>query len=108
MIKIYDYKKRYRDVAEQCKKSVSEITEERKMAIIKGVGYGNRDVGYPVLYFSVFLNENVGSLQIVGKEDAWNLVRDYGVYDVKDMEGKPIWVYQCGNLIMWIESCLIR
>lgn len=72
---------------------------EKQLAIIKDVGYGCRDVGYPVLFFSSMLSECGGALQVLSGEEAEKLIREYGCYDIKDMEGKPIWVTVAGGII---------
>ena len=68
------------------------MKDNEQLAIIEGVGFGNRDVGSPVLFFSTMLSEGTGALQILGGKEALDLIKAYGVYDVKDMDGKPIWV----------------
>ena len=65
---------------------------EKQLAIIEGVGYGNRDVGRPVLWFSTMISKGSGALQVLENHEAGKLIKAYGVYDVKDLEGKPIWV----------------
>ena len=64
----------------------------KQLAIIEGIGFGNRDVGYPVLFFSTMTSEGCGALQVLEGKEAMDLIRAYGVYDIKGMEGKPIWV----------------
>ena len=70
------------------------MTEQ--LAIIKGVGFGNRDVGRPVLFFETYLSEGIGALQILSDDEAMNFIKAYGVYDVKDLEGKPVWIEREG------------
>ena len=66
--------------------------DNEQLAIMKGVGFGNRDVGYPVLFFSTMISEGCGALQVMEGKKAMDFIKAYGVYDVKDMEGKPVWV----------------
>lgn len=73
-----------------------------ELAIIKDVGYGNRDVGSPVLWFTVtFLNG--GSLQILQGEDAYNLIKESGVYDVKSLEGKACVISTDGYRVEFVR-----
>ena len=95
-------------IAEQYNISIKELEENKQIAIMKDVGFGNRDVGQPVLWFTVMLNESVGSLQVVFKPNYHDFIKDYGVNDVKELEGKPIWVIQTGNVIVWIRPCVIK
>jgi hypothetical protein len=95
-------------IAEDLNMSIDELEKNKQMAIMKDVGFGNRDVGRPVLWFTVMLNECVGSLQIIFEPDYHDFIKDYGVYDVKDLEGKPIWVSRSGTSIRWLEPCKIR
>ena len=67
-----------------------ELREE--LAIIEGVGFGNRDVGHPVLFFCAMISEGCGALQVLEGQRALAFIKTYEVYDVKDMEGKPVWV----------------
>ena len=79
----------------------------KKLAIIKDVGYGNRDVGSPVLWFSAYTAEGVGSLQVFYKEEANEIIKDTGVYDVHDLEGKPCWVDERGLNMKFIKMAHI-
>ena len=72
---------------------------EKRLAIIKEVGFGNRDVGEPVLFFTAMIDECEGALQVLFGKEATDLIKAYGVYDVKNMEGKPIWVEKDGGMI---------
>lgn len=72
---------------------------DKQIAIIKKVGYGCRDVGYPVLFFSTMISESSGALQVLSGEEAACLIKAYGVWDVKELEGKPIWVTKDGSCI---------
>ena len=58
-------------------------------AFIKDVGFGCRDVGQPCLFFSTYIEESVGALQILTGDEALEVIRESGVYDVKDLEGRP-------------------
>lgn len=66
--------------------------EKEHMGIMRGVTFGNRDVGRPVLWFSVYTDEALASLQILEIDEAVKLIKAYDVYDIKELEGKPIWV----------------
>jgi len=77
------------------------------MGIIKKVGYGCRDVGYPVLFFDVYVRECVASLQIMNGKQADKFIEAYGVYDVHDLNGKPVWVQDNGICMTDLEPCII-
>jgi len=80
---------------------------EKVIGIIKKVGYGCRDVGYSVLFFTVYVNECVASLQIMNGKKANKFIEAYGVYDVKDLNGKPVWVNDNGRMMTDLEPCII-
>lgn len=57
------------------------------MAIIEDPGYGLRDNNYPCLWFTV-KTINGKSLQVLAGDDADEVIKDSGVYHVKDLAGK--------------------
>ena len=81
--------------------------EEKQMAIMKDVGFGNRDVGHPVLFFTAYVSEGVGALEILNGEDAMNFIKAYGVYDVRDLTGRPVWVEREGYSVKVVGPCIV-
>ena len=79
------------------------MTKEKKLAIMKNVGYGCRDVGKPCLFFDVYVSECIAALQILFGKDADKLLTDSRTYDVKQLEGKSCWVEVEGNTIKFKE-----
>lgn len=61
-----------------------------QIAIISDVGIGSRDVGRPVLWFTVQISEHISSLQVFEWAKAFEILKT--VYDVRELEGKPCWV----------------
>lgn len=80
---------------------------EKQLAIMKDVGYGLRDTGRPCLFFSTYISEGGAALQVLFGKDANKVVTDTGVYDVKDLEGKPCWVKADGRTITFLEVAKI-
>jgi len=78
------------------------MTEE-KLAIMKEVGFGCRDIGKPCLFFTVYITECSAALQVLGSDEALKVIADSGVYDVKRLEGKPCWVTVENNTIKFIR-----
>lgn len=70
-----------------------------RMAIMKNVGYGCRDAGSPVLFFETYITESAVALQILSGKMADKFIKTYGVYDIKDLEGKVVWVIEENNVI---------
>jgi len=70
-----------------------------QLGIIKRVGYGLRDVGYPVLWFTIYTSEHCASLQVFRGEESDRVITEADVYDVKLLEGKPCWVIVDGGLM---------
>ena len=84
------------------------VMSEKKMAIIKNVGFGCRDFrGNVGLWFDVYLNESLASLQCFFGNDAIKVIKDYDVYDVKELEGKPCWIESEGNISKYVGACNI-
>ena len=79
----------------------------RRLAIMKDVGIGVRDVGRPVMFFSTYISESVAALQILSLEQAYALLNQAQVYDVKDLEGKPCWVEEGNGMIKFLEYAKI-
>ncbi len=75
------------------------MSENEVMAIIKQVGYGNRDTGRPCLWFVTHLNEASAALLVFFGKQANDIIQSSGVYDVKELEGKPCWVTRHGRTI---------
>jgi hypothetical protein len=74
-----------------------------KMAVIRDVGIGMRDAPYPCLWFSTYVSEAGAALQVLTWEQAEKLVRDTGVRDVRDLEGKPCWVEESAGMIKFVR-----
>ena len=75
----------------------------KKMAVIKNIGFGNRDVGRPVVWFDTYTEENVAALQVLDMEIALTHIKKSGVYDIKNLEGKTCWVEENNNLIKFLS-----
>jgi hypothetical protein len=68
------------------------VNDNGTLAIMREVGYGNRDLGRPCLWFSTYIDESSAALQVLQGDEAEEVIRESGVYDVRDLEGKPCWV----------------
>ena len=84
-----------------------EEKKEKVMGIIKKVGYGLYDTSYPCLYFTVYVSEGLASLQIMSGKQADKFITAYGVSDVKDLNGKPVWVEHENRMMTNLEPCII-
>jgi hypothetical protein len=101
--------KRYEMIAKETGKTFEEIRCMRKIAIMSQVGFGCRDISVPILYFNINVSECSGALAIVDNGiDVYAFITEYGVYDVHNLNGMPIWVVEVGNMIYWLEPCLIE
>lgn len=83
------------------------MKKEKVMGIIKKAGYGLYDTSYPCLYFTVYVSEGLASLQIMSGKQADDFIIAYGVSDVKDLNGKPVWVNDDGHMMTDLEPCII-
>ena len=78
-----------------------------QMAIIKGVGIGIRDVGRPVLWFEVNSMDGGGALQVFGWEEAAEIIKAYGIYEVHSLNGKPCRVEVGDGMMRYIGPVLV-
>ena len=68
-----------------------------QMAVMKGVDIGLRDTACPVLWFTVYLSDNVGALQVLSWRDAGEVIKDADVRSVSDLEGRACYVEAGGG-----------
>ena len=78
-----------------------------EMAIINEVGIGIRDVGRPVLWFTVNLMDGGGALQVFNWEQAAEIIKAYGLYEVRSLNGKPCRVEVGDGMIKYISPALV-
>ena len=72
------------------------ITEQ--LAIIKGVGYGLRDIGRPCLWFTTYTEKNYGALHVFTiQKEIDKILTDSEVSDINELEGKSCWVIREDN-----------
>jgi hypothetical protein len=74
------------------------------LAIISRVGYGLRDRSIPMLWFDTNMSEGSGALQVFFQPEADEVIKDHGVRDVQDLEGKPCWVEVDGRLVKYLRA----
>ncbi len=72
-----------------------------QVAIISEVGIGCRDVGTPVLWFTVHTSEALAALQVLDWTEAHKVLSQ--VREVQDLDGKPCWVEAGGNTIKFLR-----
>ena len=75
----------------------------RQLAIMKEVGFGCRDIGRPILFFTTYVSEYVAALQIIPGDEALDIIQKSGVYDIHKLEGKPCWVEVNDNIIVFLS-----
>ncbi len=70
------------------------MTENKKvMAVMKGVRFGlYTDSNFIGLYFSAYTEESIASVQAVSLENSLALIKAYKAEDIRDLEGKTVWV----------------
>jgi hypothetical protein len=61
-------------------------------ARIKEAGFGNRDVGTPVLFFTAEFEGGACALQVLSTSQALNVIQRSGVYSVDQLNGMFCWV----------------
>ena len=75
----------------------------KKMAIIKDVSLGVRDISHPIMSFMVYTDASLASLQCLCWEEAGKLIKKHMIEDVLDLNGKPCWVEDDGNKSVFID-----
>ncbi|KKL83726.1 hypothetical protein LCGC14_1971850 [marine sediment metagenome] len=81
------------------------MTEQ--MAIINEVGVGIRDVGRPVLWFTVHLMDEGAALNVFSWEEAREIIEAYGLYEVHSLNGKPCRVETGDGMIKYSGSVVL-
>ena len=76
---------------------MSEQREE--LATIKGIHFGLRDVGRPVIWFGVETLSG-GSLQIIEQEGFSDFLKQFGCYDISELDGRAV--------IVSVGNCMIK
>ena len=66
--------------------------DDERLAIIREVGIGNRDIGTPCMFFTTYISEGSAALQVLSWKDAYEVIKESGVSDVDQLEGRPCWV----------------
>jgi hypothetical protein len=84
------------------------VNEEKVMAIMKHVGFGCRDAGFPMLWFDAYETESSASLQCIPGAKALELIKEHGIEEVHQLEGKPCWVRHHNGLVNFVDFAKIR
>ena len=77
-----------------------------QLAIMKDVSVGHRDAPFVCMWFSVFVSESSAALTVLPLDDpkdtrAIDLLAT--VYELKNLEGRPVWVDVSGNVIQYLR-----
>jgi len=98
----------YIAIAETTGLTPFEIQDQRTMAIISNVRFGVTDRDEVALTFDAMGSESSGSCPYLNAEQAIGFIKDYGVRDVHELSGKPVWMLSHGNLFIWVEPCVMK
>jgi hypothetical protein len=83
------------------------MSDEKTLAIMKGVGFGVRDTSRAMLWFTACTSEASASLQCIPAEQAVKLLENHGIANVRDLEGKPCWIKYDNGLIKFVDFARI-
>ena len=74
----------------------------KTLAIMKDVGFGLRDCGRPILWYTA---ESVGwgALMVVELSEIEDFLKKANCYDIKELEGAPIIVDVEGTKIRFVD-----
>lgn len=81
------------------------MSETRKLAVMRNVGFGVRDTNHAMLWFTADTMDNRASLQCLDAVEAVALIEKLGITDVKYFEGRHCWVEENGNTVKVVEYC---
>ena len=81
---------------------------KEQLAIIQGVGVGLRDTNQPVLWWSAHTGDAGSALHVFGWDEAADIIRDYGVREVHELNGKPCWVEIDAGNMTYKKACIIK
>lgn len=70
-----------------------------KLAIIRNVRFGCVDADDVGLEMTVWVQEHRGATVILYGNDAIEFIKDFGVSDVRQLEGRACWVQDDGTTI---------
>ena len=77
------------------------------LAIIKGIGFGYRDCGKPTLWFDAMM-DGYGVLLLFQGDAIIEFVKEWEVYDIRQLEGKAIVVEVAeGKSIKYLRKAII-
>lgn len=77
----------------------------KKLAIIKSPDFGLRDIGRMCLSFSTYTEGQLGALQVItNPKQIEQILQDAEVESFKDLEGKPCWIEEEGNIIRFLSA----
>ena len=84
------------------------INDGEVLAIMKNVGIGMRDTNNPCLWFDACIDESGRALQVLSWGTALHVIKESGVYDVKNLEGKACIVdISTPNMILFVRVAKI-
>lgn len=66
----------------------------KKLGIMKNINFGCREIGIPVLWFDIYVDENIGALEVLFLEQYCNMLKKHGIINIKDLERHPCWVIE--------------
>ena len=102
-----EFNKKSREFYKNREKAIEEtfnvdIYDAKELGFIEGVHFGLRDVGWPCLSFTIHAKGGA-SLQVLFSPEYEYFIYEYGVSDIKDLDGKPIWLFKSGSTMKYIE-----
>ena len=74
----------------------------KTLAIIRDVGFGLRDCGRPILWYTAE-SDGWGALMVVGLSEIEDFLKKANCYDIKELEGAPIVVDVEGTSIRFVR-----
>jgi glycyl-tRNA synthetase alpha subunit len=79
------------------------MAEEVKMAIMKNVQFGLKDVDEVNLSFDTYINEGISALQVLYYPAYEKVFKDAHASELSDLEGHACWV-KCGDSLIKFDK----
>jgi len=95
----------WRDVVKDRAKDYDDIDDYTVLGIITKVRFGTDDHGV-CLSFNVMIDESSGSLNVLFYPAYDWFLKMYGVSDVKDLTGKPVWMLKDKHILTVLKPAI--
>jgi hypothetical protein len=98
---------RYAKLVKDFDTDFCDVMDNKVMGIITKVRFGFIHKEAPGLYME-YTEGAVHAQTVLSLDDTAGLLEDYILEDVNNLLGLPIYLFKKGNMMAWVEPCLIQ